>query len=178
MRRPWQKRTDKVRIFDDAALRASAQDIIEFGDDLRRLIERLLRVQKRDHAIGVAATQIGEPWNIFVINGAAMRRGGKPEVYVNARIVSEDGQEIDEEGCLSFPGIFVPIKRPGRVVLTALDQDGDSFEREASGLLARAYIHETDHLQGRLIIDRVSPNAREKIIGQMSKRLWKAADYL
>lgn len=173
MRRPWQKRTDSVRIYDDAVLRAPTRSVTEFGADLQQLIERLLRVQKHHHAIGAAATQIGEPWDVFTINGAEIRRGGKPEVYINARIVAEDGQALDEEGCLSFPGVFIPIQRSSRVVVAALDEDGNGFEREAAGLLARAYSHETDHLQGRLIIDRVSPGAREKIIAHMRKHARK-----
>ena len=176
MRRPWQKRTDQICIYDDAILRTTTREVTDFDDGLHRLIERLLRVQKRHHAIGVAATQIGEPWNVFVINGGEIKRGGKPEVYVNARIISEEGQEIDEEGCLSFPGIFVPIKRSSRVVLAALDQNGDGFEREATGLLARAYSHETDHLNGRLIIDRVGPTTREKITARMRSRSQKVAE--
>lgn len=174
MRRPWAKPRDRVRVYDDAVLRAPVQDVTDFGAELRRLVERLLRVQKRNHAIGVAATQIGEPWNVFVINGAEIRSGGKPEVYVNARIVSEEGSDIDEEGCLSFPGIFIPISRPFRVELTAQDPDGFAVEREATGLLARAYSHETDHLKGQLIIDRVTPQARGKIIEKMKKRSGKA----
>ena len=169
MRRPWQKRIDSVRVYDDAVLRAPARPVTEFDADLDRLIARLLRVQKRHRAVGVAASQIGEPWDVFVINGAEIKNGGKPEVYVNARIVSEVGQDTDEEGCLSFPGIFVPIRRPGRVAIAALDQDGNGFEREATGLLARAYSHETDHLQGRLIVDRVGANVREKLIRHMLK---------
>lgn len=174
MRRPWAKSRDRVRVFDDAFLRAPVQDVTDFGLELQQLVERLLRVQKRKHAIGVAATQIGEPWNVFVINGAEIRRGGKPEVYVNPRIVSEEGTDVDEEGCLSFPGIFIPISRPFRVELTAQDPDGLPIEREATGLLARAYSHETDHLRGQLIIDRVTLSTREKIIEKMKRHSRKA----
>lgn len=174
MRRPWATPRDRVRVYDDDILRAPVQDVTDFGVALQRLVERLLRVQKRNHAIGVAATQIGEPWNVFVINGAEIRSGGKPEAYVNARIVSEEGADIDEEGCLSFPGIFIPVSRPSRVALTAQDQDGLLIEREATGLLARAYSHETDHLRGQLIIDRVAPGTRERIIEKLNRRSKKA----
>jgi peptide deformylase len=174
MRRPWAKPRDRVRVFDDAILRAPVRDVTDFGAGFQQLVERLLRVQKRNHAIGVAATQIGEPWNVFVINGAEIRSGGKPEVYANARIVSEEGSDVDEEGCLSFPGIFIPIARPFRVALTARNQDGLPIEREATGLLARAYSHETDHLRGQLIIDRVTQPTREKILEKMKRRSGKA----
>lgn len=175
MRRPWAKPRDRVRVFDDAVLRAPVRDVTDFGEGLRQLVERLLRVQKRNHAIGVAATQIGESWNVFVINGAEIRSGGKPEVYVNSRIVSEEGSDVDEEGCLSFPGVYIPVARPFRVALSAQDEDGFSIEREATGLLARAYSHETDHLRGQLIIDRVTPGTREKIIERMKRHSNKTA---
>ncbi len=170
MRRPWAKKTDKVRVYDDAVLRAPARDVTDFGGELRALIERLLRVQKRDRAIGVAATQIGEAWNVFVLNGAEIKRGGKPEVYVNARILAEDGDDLDEEGCLSFPDIFIPVLRPSFVSIIAQDAAGIPFEREGRGLLARAFSHEIDHLQGKLIIDRVMPSTRDKIIARMKSQ--------
>jgi peptide deformylase len=176
MRRPWAKPRDRVRVFDDAVLRAPVRDVTDFGVELQQLVERLLRVQKRNHAIGVAATQIGESWNVFVINGAEIRSGGKSEVYVNPRIVSTEGTDVDEEGCLSFPGIFIPISRPFRVALTAQDVDGAHIEREATGLLARAYSHETDHLLGQLIIDRVAPGTRERIIEKMKRRSSRRAN--
>lgn len=168
MRRLWSRPRDSVRVYDDAVLRAPVRDVTDFGERLQRLIDRLLRVQKRHHAIGVAATQIGESWNVFVLNGAEIRQGGEPEVYVNPKIVSEAGTAVDEEGCLSFPGVFIPVRRPGRVALTAQDRDGNPFEREGTGLLARAYSHETDHLQGKLIIDRVAPPIRREILEHMS----------
>lgn len=167
MRRPWTKKTDDVRVYDDAVLRSPVRDVTDFGGELKALIDRLLRVQKRDRAIGVAATQIGEAWNVFVLNGAEIKRGGKPEVYVNARILTEGGDTLDEEGCLSFPDIFIPILRPSFVSLVAQDPAGMTFECEGRGLLARAFSHEIDHLQGRLIIDRVTPSTRAKIIARM-----------
>jgi peptide deformylase len=175
MRRPWAKRVDEVRVFDDSVLRARVRDVTEFGENLRDLIQRLLRVQKRDHAIGVAAPQIGELWNVFVINGAQIEHGGKPEVYVNARILSEEGHDLDEEGCLSFPGIFVPVLRPRLVGIAAQDEAGNPFEREGTGLLARAFSHEADHLQGRLIIDRLAPEMRDKIIARMKTNTRRTA---
>lgn len=175
MRRPWIRHSETIRIFDDAALRAPARDVTEFGADLKRLIDRLFRVQKRDRAIGVAASQIGEPWNVFVLNGGEIERGGKPEAYVNARILSEFGESIGEEGCLSFPGIFVPVHRPNAVTISAKGIDGKPFEIEGRGLLARAFSHEIDHLQGRLIIDRVSPNVRDKILSRMKSKTRKPA---
>jgi peptide deformylase len=166
----WLTKSDKVRIYDDAILRAHVQDVTDFGPELAGLIDRLYRVQKRDRAIGVAATQIGEPRNVFVINGGEITRGGRPEAFVNARILAIDGDSLDEEGCLSFPDVFIPVLRPSRVTISAQDQAGRQIEREGHGLLARAFSHEIDHLQGRLIIDRVSPVVREKIIARMKVR--------
>lgn len=170
MHRLWARDVDPIRVFEDSVLRAPVRQVTDFGQQLQSLIQRLLRAQKRNKAIGVAAPQIGEPWNVFVIDGARIQRGGKPEVYVNPRVHSEEGHDFDEEGCLSFPDIFVAVPRPARVTIVAQDADGRPFEREATGLWARAYCHETDHLNGCLIIDRVSPSLREKILQSMKSR--------
>lgn len=166
----WLTKPDKVRIYGDDVLRHPVRDVTEFDAHLKRLIDRLLRVQKRERAIGVAATQIGEPWNVFVVNGREIVRGGKPEVYINARILGEEGDCLDEEGCLSFPGVFIPVLRPRLVSITAQDPSGNRFEREGWDLWARAYSHEIDHLQGRLLIDRVAPGVRAKIIARLKSR--------
>ncbi len=171
MRRLWTRQRDKVRIFDDAVLRLPAAAVTQFGDDLQSLVDRLLRVQKRTHALGVAASQIGESASVFVINGSEIAPGGAPEVFVNPRIVEEDGVAAEEEGCLSFPGIFISIRRPQSVILAAQNVFGQPIQRKAHGLLARVFSHEVDHLLGRLIIDRVTPETRERIIARMRRRL-------
>jgi peptide deformylase len=173
MPRLFRAAADALRLFDDPALRRQARDVTVFDADLHRLVERLLRVQKRHHAVGVAASQIGDDRNVFTLDGAQFSRGGKPMVFINAQVVSEDGEIIEEEGCLSFPDIFIDVIRPRQITITAFDKEHKPIEREATGLLARAFSHETDHLQGRLLIDRVAPDVRDTVLNRMRRLVGK-----
>ena len=95
------------------------------------------------------------------------RRGGGTEVLVNPVLADSDGEVIAEEGCLCFPEIFIEVARPRRVAIRAFDRHGHPVEREADGTLARAYVHEIDHLRGRLFIDRVDPFTRRRVLERM-----------
>ena len=162
---------DEIRLFGDAVLRTVATDVADFNGDLRKLADRLLAVQAREKAIGVAAVQIGVELNVFSLNAGTIKRRGQIEVLVNPQVVAEEGEVIEEEGCLSFPNIFCDVIRPRWVAIKAYDLDGNPVEREADGMLARAYLHEIDHLQGRLFIDRVDPNTRERVLAKMQNLL-------
>lgn len=166
---PYGRAADSIRVFSDPVLRRPARDVSAFDDDLRALIDRLFRVQAQHKAVGVAASQIGDDRNVFTLDHGQIRRGGKPQVYINARIVDHEDEAVDEEGCLSFPGIYVNVARPKRVTLSALDAEGRPFEREGKGLLARAFSHETDHLRGRLLIDRLAPDVRHSVVARMRR---------
>jgi peptide deformylase len=123
---------------------------------------------------GLAAIQVGAPIRLFIIDGgvAGGEEGSPPKVFINPEIVqlSQESQTGDE-GCLSFPGIFVPVKRGMRARVRAMDMDGKTFEAEGEALLARALQHETDHLNGKLLIDQVGPVKREIIKRKLRKDL-------
>jgi peptide deformylase len=157
----------ELRLFGDPSLRKPATLVTDFDQRLRQLADDLLATQDQAGAVGLAAVQIGVDWNVFSVDGSQVHRRGRREVLVNPEIAEEDGEVIDEEGCLSFPGVFIRIARPKRVAIRALDLNGKEIEREAEDFLARAYVHEIDHLQGRLFIDRMDPETREKVIGKM-----------
>jgi peptide deformylase len=121
--------------------------------------------------VGLAATQIGEPVRVFVIDVAT----GEDEpsdlkVFVNPEILSRNGVQAWEEGCLSFPGVHEEIERAERVRVRAQDVNGRTFELEADGLLAVAIQHENDHLDGKLMIDHLGLIRRRLVHRQMSKR--------
>jgi peptide deformylase len=123
---------------------------------------------------GLAAIQVGAPLRLFIVDGevAGGAEASPPRVFVNPEIVeiSKESQTGDE-GCLSFPGIYVPVKRGLRARVRAQDEGGHAFELEGSELLARALQHETDHLNGRLLIDQVGPVKREIIKRKLRKDL-------
>ena len=158
---------DTIRVYGDPVLRAVAQEVSDFDEKLQKLADRLLTSLARENAVGVAAPQIGAEFRVFSLDAGTITRGGTSEVLVNPELVDHDGEIVEEEGCLSFPDIFCDIIRPRWVAIRARDLDGNPVEREATGMLARAYVHEIDHLHGHLIIDRVDPSTRDKILARM-----------
>ncbi len=119
---------------------------------------------------GLAANQVGVGLRIFVIDTAAEDEPSDLKVFINPEILELDGVQIWEEGCLSFPGATEEIKRAERVKVKALDRDGKEFTLEADGLLAVAIQHETDHLDGTLMIDRMGVLQKRIVHRKMQKR--------
>src|SRR3954468_15095427 len=142
----------QIRQYPDSALRMQLREIGEIDDDVRRLAERMVGLMRDAHGIGLAGTQVGTLRRIFVF-----QNGDEPEprVVVNGRI-SERSKDTatDDEGCLSLQGVLVPVERATKVTLEGTDLDGNDLKLELEGLPARVVQHETDHLDGVLIIDR------------------------
>ncbi|MFN7181172.1 MAG: peptide deformylase [Planctomycetota bacterium] len=131
--------------------------------DLQKLIPKMFEIMYKYNGVGLAATQIGLSYRIFVINIEQDRNKKGEKVFLNPTILAKDGEEDAGEGCLSVPGIFVNIKRAAKVKVKAMDENFEEFEIEMEGLGARAIQHETDHLDNILIIDRISPAQKIKI---------------
>jgi peptide deformylase len=152
--------------FPDNRLRGSSAAVTAFDHELRQLVADMAETMVAANGAGLAAIQVGEPLRLFIIDGevAGGAEGSPPKVFINPEIVeiSKESQTGDE-GCLSFPGIYVPVKRGLRARVRAMDIDGQPFELEGLELCARALQHETDHLNGRLLIDQVGPVKREII---------------
>ena len=142
--------------YPDPVLRTRASDVVGIDASMRGLAEEMLRIMREEDGVGLAAPQVGESLRIFVT--AAIEEESAPErVYINPVIVSCEGAlEASEEGCLSLPGIRGTIRRPPKVTLRATGIDGEPFTCTSSALLARCWQHEIDHLDGILIIDRMS----------------------
>lgn len=142
--------------YPDPVLRARASEVPGVDAPIRELAVDMLRVMHEEDGIGLAAPQVGESLRMFVT--AAQDEESAPErVYINPVIVAFDGAlEASDEGCLSLPGIRGAIRRPPRITIRAIGLDGESFTLTSSGLLARCWQHEIDHLDGILIIDRMS----------------------
>jgi len=160
--------------FPDAKLRQSSLPVAAVDDDVRQLVADMTETMEASNGAGLAAIQVGVPLRLFIIDGgvAGGEEGAPPKVFINPEIleISQEAQTGDE-GCLSFPNIFVPVKRGLRARVRALDLDGQTFEAEGEALLARAFQHETDHLNGRLLIDQVGPVKREIIKRKLRKDL-------
>lgn len=146
----------RVVKYPNPVLRARARDVADVDGTIRELAEDMLRVMREEDGVGLAAPQVGESLRMFVT--AEQDEESAPErVYINPVIVSFGGAlEASDEGCLSLPGIRGAIRRPPTITLRAIGLDGEPFTLTSSGLLARCWQHEIDHLDGILIIDRMS----------------------
>ena len=146
----------------DPILRRTAKDVREISGEIHRLIADMIETMHAAEGVGLAANQVGSPWNILV--ASADGAPGKELVLLNASILRQSGQIPGPEGCLSLPGISSSVTRSSEVVVEGLDRKGKLRTLEATGLLARIFQHETDHLQGRLYIDRLPLWERRRLL--------------
>ncbi|MFW6133356.1 MAG: peptide deformylase [Planctomycetota bacterium] len=144
--------------YPDPHLRAEAVAIETVDDDVRALVDRMLELMFASRGVGLAGPQVGVPLRLFVASPTFQRDDRR--VYINPRIIAAEGSQDGEEGCLSFPGISCRIRRHRTATIRALDRDGQPFEQTGDDLLARIFQHETDHLDGRLLVDRMGSLAR------------------
>ena len=155
--------------FPDPRLRKHAQPVAEVDDEIRRIVDDMFETMYTAPGIGLAATQVNVQKQIIVID--VSKDQNEPLVLINPEIVSRDGEEEMEEGCLSVPGYYETVQRAERIRVRALDRDGQAFELETDDLLAVCIQHEMDHLAGKLFVDYLSPLKRQRI----QKKLEKAA---
>ena len=150
----------QIRQYRDPVLRLEAQQVQDFDDDLKQLVERMARLMQDARGVGLAANQVGVLRRVFVIQP---EDEPEPRALVNPSIVerSEESGE-DDEGCLSMQGVVVSVERPVRIRLEASDEEGKPVTLELEGLPARVAQHELDHLDGVLILDRTSPEDRRE----------------
>ncbi|HEX2792029.1 MAG TPA: peptide deformylase [Steroidobacteraceae bacterium] len=153
--------------FPDPRLRTRADPVLQFDAALRQLIADMLQTMYAAPGIGLAATQVNVHRALLVMDVSAEKN--QPEVYINPQIVTRDGVEVSEEGCLSVPNIFEEVERAARVRVRAQDAHGQSFERELEGLAAVCLQHEMDHLAGKLFVDYLSGLKRERIRRKLEK---------
>ena len=152
-----------------ASLNAPASPVTVFDAELDRLIDDMVDTMYAAPGIGLAASQIGVPLRVSVVDLSLGRRGGELLVLVNPEFVTRDGMQLEEEGCLSVPGFNATVARPAEVVVRALDRHGAERTIEATGLLARALQHELDHLDGVLFLDRLRGIKRDIILRKVRK---------
>jgi peptide deformylase len=156
--------------YPDARLREPGKRVERVTAEIQQLVDDMAETMYAAPGVGLAATQVGELWQIFVVDCAAEGEPSDFRVFINPEILSRDGSTTFEEGCLSFPGAREEIERAERVRVKAQDRDGKWFELEAEGLLAIAIQHEYDHLQGVLMIDRLGPLKKRLLHRKMLKR--------
>ena len=156
--------------YPDKRLREKGQKITAFTPELQKLIDDMAETMYAAPGVGLAATQIGEPLQLFIVDIAAEDEPSDLRVFVNPEILERHDEVTWQEGCLSFPGVNEEIDRAARVKVRALDRHGKAFELEADGLLAVAIQHEYDHLQGVLMIDHLGALKKRLVNRKMQKR--------
>jgi peptide deformylase len=155
--------------YGEGGLHARAADVTAFDDTLHRLIDDMIDTMYAAPGIGLAATQVGVPLRVFVVDLSVGRTNGNLIVMVNPSFVEREGTQLEEEGCLSAPGFNATVVRPKRAVLKGFTRDGTEQTVEGSDLLARAFQHEMDHLDGTVFIDRLRGIKREMIVRKIQK---------
>lgn len=155
--------------FPDPILQRQASLFTEFDDDLRRLVDDMFESMYVAHGIGLAAPQIGIPKRLTVIDLSFQKSPEEKIALINPEVVTKEGKIFEEEGCLSLPDIREKVSRAAKVKIRAQDLEGNWFEREADELLARAFQHEIDHLDGILFIFRISALKRDFVLRKIRK---------
>jgi peptide deformylase len=164
--------------YGDPVLEQPAETVTEFDTpELNQLLEDMFESMYVAKGVGLAAPQIGISRRIAVIDTSAGQRPGERMVLINPEILHTEGAQVSEEGCLSIPGFREQVKRPRRVTVRAQDAKGEAFEKIGEDLLARAFLHETDHLNGRLYISHVSVLKRD-LIRRKVRKLQKAGEWV
>ncbi|TAN30140.1 MAG: peptide deformylase [Actinomycetota bacterium] len=145
--------TFPIRTYGDPVLRQVTTNVENIDDSIIHLVEDMIETMHEAPGVGLAASQVGVQKRLFVYD-----IGDGPSVVLNGKITESSGEWTYEEGCLSVPGLYWPIVRPNHVLLEGIDLDGNEIQIEGSELLGRVLQHETDHLDGILLIERLDPD--------------------
>ena len=155
-----------IREYPEPVLRKKSEDVTDFGEELQSLLRDMWETMATNDGVGLAAPQIGVSLRVIVIGWRERKI-----VLVNPVVIEQEGEEELEEGCLSAPGFYEKVTRPARVVVEARDEQGEPIRLEEEGFMARVIMHEIDHLEGKLFLDRLSPLKRQYLKKKLQKRV-------
>ena len=150
-------------------LHAPAEPVGDITPDIQQLIDDMIQTMYAAPGIGLAATQVGVPLRLFVCDISVGRNPADLMTFINPEFVERDGMQLEEEGCLSVPGFNATVARPSRAVLKGLSRDGAEQTVEGTGLLARCFQHEMDHLEGTVFVDRLRGLQKDLIVRKIRK---------
>jgi peptide deformylase len=159
----------KIYYYGHPILRKRCAPVKEITDEIRKLAQDMIDTMDENNGIGLAAPQVGHSIRMFVLRNYIFHEEGhwtlsEPQVYINPKLINPSEQFVsDTEGCLSLPGLRLQVDRPDKITVEAMDLDGNRFTEELEGYNARVRMHENDHINGVLFIDRVDINTRKKI---------------
>ena len=164
-----------IRVHPDPVLRAKCATVETFDAELEKLAEDMIQTMNAAPGVGLAACQVGREIRLAIVDASAGEDPSALHVLVNPEIIEDRGRVIDDEGCLSIPGITEKVARPTYVKIEAQDLEGKPFVLEGEELMARVICHEVDHLNGVLFIDRLTGLRKERVKRKM-KRLARSEE--
>ncbi len=159
--------------YPDPRLHTVAKPVAEVNDEIRQLVKDMAETMYAAPGIGLAATQVDRHIRLIVMD--LSKEQNALRVFINPKIIAEEGEQVYEEGCLSVPGVYEEVTRAERVTVEALDEHGKKFRLDAEGLLAVCIQHEMDHLLGKVFVEYLSPLKRNRIKTKMVKHLREKA---
>ncbi len=158
----------EIKIIGEEVLQKKAENVTDFNSELKQIVKEMNEVMENNKGIGLAAPQVGISKKFFIID---IEKTGNSLIFLaNPEIMYKSADlEIMEEGCLSVPGVYADVERPHSIIMRGQDLNGNTVEITASGLLARALMHENDHLNGVLFVDLIDETGLKKIKNQLKK---------
>ncbi len=162
-----------ILTYPDPRLHLKAAPVEQVDDDIRRLVDDMAETMYQAPGVGLAAVQVDVRKRVIVVDVSEERN--RLHVFINPELIEAEGEQESEEGCLSVPGIFAPVRRAARIRVRALDRDGRPFELAAEDLLAVCIQHEMDHLEGKVFVDYLSRLKQERIRKKLLKQARQAS---
>ncbi|HEX5706225.1 MAG TPA: peptide deformylase [Pyrinomonadaceae bacterium] len=159
----------KIVKYGETVLETPGEHVTEFDEGLKKLVADMFETMYAEHGVGLAAPQVGVSKRLFVMDCSGGRDPESRIALINPVVLRVEGDQTGDEGCLSFPGIFFPVKRSLRAVVRAQDVTGEEFEYDGLELEARCMLHETDHCDGIVFIDRTTALKREMVKRKIKK---------
>ena len=157
----------EIITYPDERLRIVAKPVEQVNENIKTLVDDMLETMYDANGIGLAATQVDVHLQVIVMDISEERNS--PLVLINPKITEQDGEQIYDEGCLSVPEYYAPVKRAENITITALDEQGEIFELSAEGLLAICIQHEMDHLAGKVFVDYLSRLKQDRVRKKLVK---------
>lgn len=155
--------------YGQSLLHQPASAVSAVDSEVQRLVDDMVETMYAAPGVGLAAPQVGVPLRLFVIDLSVGRRLSDLIVMINPVFVEREGMQLEDEGCLSVPGFNATVVRPARAIVRGLDRSGSEHTIEGRDLLARAFQHEMDHLEGTLFVDRLRGLKKELIVRKIQK---------
>ena len=161
----------------EQVLETPGELVTEFDDGLKKLVSDMFETMYAAPGVGLAAPQIGVSKRLFVMDCSGGKDPQQRVAMINPEVIAVEGDQTGDEGCLSFPGIFFAVKRSLRAVVRAQDVNGEVFELDGMELTARCMLHETDHCDGIVFLDKTSPLKRE-IVKRKIRKMQKSGQWV